>query len=259
MVAVITGTSSGIGLATARYLTAKGVKVYGLSRTIVAGEEFESISCDVTNHTATKTALQQIAEKEGRIDVLVNNAGMGISGATEHNSDEEIQRIFDVNIMAVINTCKTVAEIMRNQGGGRIINIGSVAGVIPIPFQTCYSTTKSAVQMFSLAFGLEVEEFGIKVSCVLPGDTKTGFTDNRVKSETETGYAQRVQRSVARMERDERAGKSPVSVSEVVWKLIKSKHPAKTKTVGLSYKLIVFLQKILPQRLMLWVVKKMYG
>lgn len=259
MIAVITGTSSGIGRATAKYLTKKGIKVYGLSRTIVSGEDFESIQCDVTNHEQTAEILREIAKKEGGIDVLVNNAGIGISGAVEHNSDKDINRIFEVNTLAVINTCKAVTEIMRSQGGGRIINIGSVAGVIPIPFQTCYSTTKSAVQMFSLAYGLEVEEFGIKVSCVLPGDTKTGFTSNRTKSENETAYSERVQRSVAKMEKDEQNGKSPESVSKVVYSLIKRKNPPATKTVGLAYKLIVFLQKVLPQRLMLWVVKKMYG
>ena len=259
MIAVITGTSSGIGRATAKLLANKGVKVYGLSRTIVENEDFESIACDVTNHEQTAEILKQIAEKEGRIDALVNNAGIGISGAVEHNSDADIARIFEVNTLAVINTCKAVTDIMRKQGGGRIVNIGSVAGAIPIPFQTCYSATKSAVQMFSLAYGMEVEEFGIKVSCVLPGDTKTGFTDNRKKSETEAGYADRVQRSVAKMEKDERGGMSPDSVSGVVWKLLNKRNPKKTTAVGFSYKLILFLQKILPQRLMLWVVKKMYG
>lgn len=259
MVAIITGASSGIGLATARYLSQKGYKIYGISRTLVQNEPFESIVCDITNYDAFQQAVDYVLSKEGKIDALINNAGMGISGAIEYSPTDDIRKIFDVNILAMINACKCVAKPMRMQKSGRIINIGSVAGQIPIPFQTCYSATKSAVQMFSLAFGLEVKNFGIYVSCVMPGDTKTGFTASRVKSETDEGYDDRITKSVAKMERDERAGKSPESVSGVIYRLLTSKNPPPCKTVGFTYKLIILLEKLLPTRLMLWVVKKLYG
>lgn len=261
MVVVITGASSGIGLATGKMLTEKGFKVIGLSRKPKADAGFVGKVCDVTDFKAVETAFNEIEAEFGKIDVLINNAGMGIAGAIEHTSQEDLDKQFLLNVMALINACKCVAPIMRKQGGGRIVNIGSVAGVIPIPFQTAYATTKSAVDMFSMSFGLEVKDFGIKVSVVMPGDTKTGFTANRIKNEVleDENYKERVSKSIKRMEKDEQNGKPPESVAKVVYKVLKKKNPPSRVTVGIGYKSIVFLQKVLPRRLMLWVVKKIYG
>lgn len=261
MVVVVTGASSGIGLATARFLAEKGFDVIGISRNPKPDESFEGIACDLTDFAATKKTLEQIAEKKGKIDVLVNNAGMGIGGAIEHTNFQDIQKQFDLNVFALINACKCVVPIMRMQGGGKIVNIGSIAGVIPIPFQACYATSKSAVQMFSLAFGLEVKDFNIKVSVVMPGDTKTGFTATRIKTEVleDEHYKTRIIKSLERMERDEQNGKPPESVAKVIKKIIGKKNPPACVAVGFTYKLIVFLQKILPTRIMLFVVKKLYG
>lgn len=261
MVVVITGASSGIGRKTAEYLTNKGYKVYGLARRKVENLSFELLQCDITNSEALKKSFEEIFEKEGRIDVLVNNAGMGIAGAIEHTSEEDIQNIFNLNVLALINSSKMVVPFMRQTGGGKIINIGSVAGAIPIPFQTCYSATKSAVDMFSMAFGLEVKDFNISLTTVMPGDTKTGFTDSRVKNQTmeDEAYGKRIARSVEKMEKDEQGGKDPVSVSKVIHKVIRKKHSPSKITVGFGYKTLVFLQKILPRKLMLFIVKKIYG
>lgn len=261
MIVIITGASSGIGLATAKYLSNFGYKVYGLSRNVVQDVNFVSLSCDMTNFEQVKKTFNDIFEKEGKVDVLINNAGMGIAGAIEHTTHADIKKIFDLNILAVINSCKCIVPIMRKNKGGKIINIGSIAGVIPIPFQTCYSVTKSAVDMFTMAFGLEVQDFGIKTTCVMPGDTKTGFTDHRVKNELleDEHYSKRIKESIAKMEDDEIKGKSPETVSKVILKVIKKKKPPSRVAVGGSYKLIVFLSKILPRRFMLKVVKKLYG
>lgn len=261
LVVVITGASSGIGLTSARFLAEKGLTVFGLSRTVKTGEKFESLSCDITNFESVKEKFEYIAQKAGKIDVLINNAGMGIAGAIEHTSEEDIRKIFNLNILAVINCCKCVVPFMRASGGGKIINIGSVAGVIPIPFQTCYSVTKSAVDMFSMAFGLEVKDFGITTTCIMPGDTKTGFTDHRKKNELmeDESYSKRISESIAKMEKDEINGKSPITVSKVIYKVICKKRPPSRIAVGGSYKLIVFLSKILPRKLMLKVIKKIYG
>lgn len=261
MIVVITGASSGIGLATAKFLANRGFKVYGFSRTEVKGENFESVVCDMTDFDAVKTKLNYIAEKEGKIDALINNAGMGIAGAIEHTTEADLRKIFELNVFAMINSCKCITAIMRAGGGGKIINIGSVAGVIPIPFQTCYSVTKSAVDMFTMSYGLEVKDFGIQTTCVMPGDTKTGFTDHRKKNELleDEHYSKRIQESIAKMEKDEREGKSPETVSKVILKVLNKKKAPSRVTVGGTYKLIVFLSKILPRRLMLKVIKKMYG
>lgn len=260
-VVVISGASSGIGLATAKFLSEKGFKVYGLSRRIVENQNFESVSCDMTNHEMVKQTFQNIFEKEGKIDVLINNAGMGIAGAIEHTSEEDIKKQFDLNLFAVINSCKCIIPLMRKNGGGKIINISSVAGVIPIPFQTCYATTKAAIDMFSMSFGVEVEDFGIKVSVVMPGDTKTGFTENRIKNELleDENYKDRISKSIKKMEQDEIKGKSPISVSKVIFKIINKKNPPAKVTVGFSYKLFVFMKRIVSRRFMLWVIKKLYG
>lgn len=261
MIVIITGASSGIGLATANFLTEKGYKVYGLSRRVPENGKFENLSCDVTDSNAVLAKFNYIFEKEGKIDVLINNAGIGIAGAIEHTEAENIQKIFDLNILAVINCSKLVVPFMRKSGGGKIINISSVAGVIPIPFQTCYSVTKAAVDMFSMAFGLEVKDFKIQVTSIMPGDTKSSFVDNRVKNKLleDENYKSRIDASIKRMEKDERNGMSPLCVSKAIYKVIRKKKSPSRKTIGFSYKLIVLLSKILPRRFMLYVVKKMYG
>lgn len=261
MVVVITGASSGIGLATAKMLQSKGLKVIGISRNPKQDEGFETMACDLTNFDETQKTFRLIFAKFGRIDVLVNNAGMGIAGAIEHTSMDDVFKQFNINVFALMNACKCVTPLMRAQGGGKIINIGSVAGVVPIPFQTAYATSKSAVDMFSMSYGLEVKDFGIQIAVVMPGDTKTGFTANRIKTEVleDDNYNLRIRKSIARMEKDEENGKPPESVSKVIFKLVKKKRMPSRVTVGNGYKLIVFLQKVLPRRLMLWVVKKLYG
>ncbi|MDD2445457.1 MAG: SDR family NAD(P)-dependent oxidoreductase [Clostridia bacterium] len=261
MIVIITGASSGIGLATANFLTEKGYKVYGLSRRLPENSKFENLSCDITDYDAVLQKLNYIFEKEGKIDVLINNAGMGIAGAIEHTENENIQKIFDLNILAVINCSKLVVPFMRAGGGGKIINISSVAGVIPIPFQTCYSVTKSAVDMFSMAFGLEVKDFKIQLTSIMPGDTKSSFVDNRVKNKLleDENYKTRIESSIKKMEKDERKGMSPLCVSKVIYKTIRKKKSPSRITVGFNYKLIVFLSKILPRKFMLYVIKKIYG
>ena len=259
-VIVITGANSGIGLATANYLISKGHTVYGVD--LRANQQhFPILTCDITDAKRVEEVIKEIHDREGRIDVLVNNAGFGISGAIEYSSVDEVRKIFDVNVVALINMCKVVTPYMRANKFGRVVNISSVACEIPIPFQSCYSATKAAVLSFSMAFRQEVQDFGIKVSAVLPGDTKTGFTAARLKNGVvdDDAYGKRITKSIERMEKDEQGGMSPVSVAKVINKVISSRNPAPMKTVGFSYKLIMLLSKMLPKRFMLFIVKKMYG
>ena len=258
---VITGASSGIGLETAKYLTEKGYRVFGLARKKVEGLGFEILECDVTNYARVKQCFDEIEVTAGSIDVLINNAGMGISGAMEYTEQSEIDKIVNLNLLAVINASKTVIPYMRRGGGGKIINMSSVGAVIPLPFQACYSATKAGLQTFSLALRLEVKDFNIDVSCVLPGDTKTNFTSAREKSSVEIDdvYGDRIKRSVDKMEKDELNGMPAISVSKVIYKIIKKRRSPACKTVGFSYKIIVLLTKILPTKLILFIVKKMYG
>ena len=256
-VVVITGASSGIGKATANYLTDKGYIVYGLSRRIV-DDNFNSIKCDVTKRVEIEKVFKDIYIKEGHIDVLVNNAGMGISGAVEYIDNDKTKDLFNLNTLAYFDTCQLVIPYLRKTKG-HIINISSIAAIIPIPYQTAYSASKAAINLFSLSLRLELKDSGIKVSAIMPGDTKTGFTSARIKNNNKDGYGNKLSKSVRRMEHDEQNGKSPLTVSKQIEKIILSNNPKALISVGFEYKLVYFLSKILPNRLLLFIVNKIYN
>ncbi len=258
-VAVITGASSGIGLATAKMLMSKGVVVYGLAYNDFDAE-FNYSKCDVTNIAQIEATLKSIFDKEGQIDFLVNCAGMGISGSVENSPQEQIQKIYNVNFFGTVNMCKAVLPYMRKNNFGHIVNISSVAGELPIPFQTFYSATKASIESFTAGLSMEVKPFGIKAVCVLPGDTKTGFTAAREKNTTDdASYGARVNNSVGQMEKDEQNGMTPESVAKVICKALFKKNPKPINVVGFKYKLFLLLAKILPKRFAYWVLYKMYA
>ena len=242
MRALITGASSGIGKATAEYFSDNGYTVYGLARREIDSKKVNSIKCDVTNVDEVKQSIKQVIEKEGQIDVLINNAGCGISGSIEFSEVEEIKKMFEVNFIGVTNVTQAVLPYMRSQSFGKIINTSSVASIIPIPYQAYYSATKSALDIWAKALRIELQPFNIKVTNVLVGDTKTGFTSSRVKSnkDTENIYTERQNKSVAKMEKDEQNGKSPLTVAKTMFKVAKKYNPPMIKTVGFEYKMIVF-------------------
>lgn len=256
-VVIITGTSSGIGLCLAKLLAREGYKVYGLSRGVV-NENFESLQCDVTDEERVKQCFKYIFEKEGQIDVLVNNAGMGISGAVEFIETQHNKKLFDVNVNAVLTLSKLVIPYMKNRGG-KIVNISSIAAIIPIPFQTAYSMSKAAINSLTMCLKMELAPFNIQVCGVMPGDTKTGFTSAREKNLGCDGYGERIEKSISKMEKDEKNGASPEKVAKVIFKQIKRKKTPVLVSVGAKYKFIAFLQKVLPRKLMLKIVKIIYG
>ena len=257
-VVVITGASSGIGLATATFLAKKGYKVYGISRREFFTPDFIHISQDVTDVEKMSQIFSDIQSREGHIDALVNNAGMGISGAVEYLKQEEVEKIFAVNTKAVIMLCSVIVKYLRRTKG-KIINISSVAAPISIPFQSCYSATKASIEAFSLALSNELRSQKIKVCCVRPGDTKTGFTQNRLKTDVENEiYGDKITKSVKKMEKDEQNGKSPITVAKVVYKVLKRKNPPPNVTGGFGYKFLCLLAKLLPSRLVNFIVGKLY-
>ncbi|HEY8395971.1 MAG TPA: SDR family NAD(P)-dependent oxidoreductase [Bacilli bacterium] len=253
---VITGASSGIGLVTGEYLARKGFKVYGLSRTKGESELITYIACDVTDKNQVESAFGMIGED---IDAVINNAGIGIGGAVEYTSAEDLRRIIDVNIIGVVNVCQVALPYLRKTKG-RIINIGSVAGDMAIPFQTFYSVTKAGIGIFSEALNIETRPFGVRVTLVLPGDTKTSFTAHRKKELSEDEiYGKRIKNSLEKMEKDEINGMPPVKVSKVIYKVLRKKNPPIRITVGFSYKILVFLKRFVPYRFLNYVLYKMYG
>lgn len=258
-IAVITGATSGIGLACAKLLISKGYKVYGIARRQYSGTDFMCFSADVCDYTAIDGILKEIYAREGKIDVLVNNAGIGIAGAIEDASPEGIERIVGVNLTALCVLCSKTVPYMRGNAqngacGAKIINISSVGGIMPLPYQAMYSATKAGVEVFSRALANELKPYNIKVCAVLPGDTKTGFTEARLCEGTNA----RAIKSVEKMARDERRGKSPEAVARVVYKVARRKNPPLRASVGLASKLEVFLSRLLPVRLINYIIYKIY-
>ena len=242
-VAMVTGGTSGIGLAAVKALREKGCTVYALSR-------HGDIPCDVADEQSARAAVEQVLEKEGRIDILVNCAGFGISGAAELTPLDVAKRQLDVNLFGTANLVNAVIPPMRRQGGGRIVNTGSVAGFVPIPFQTWYSASKAAVQSYTMAMANELRPFGITLAAVLPGDTKTGFTAAREKiDDPEHLYGGRIERSVKRMEQDEQHGVPARKVGEFIARVALKKRVKPLYIPGFSYNLVNVLMRILPSGL----------
>lgn len=257
-IVVVTGATAGIGKATAELFARRGAKVICIARR--TSQEFDSVSADITDAESVKKAVADIVGRYGRIDVLVNNAGMGISGAAEDTSDDDAHRIFDLNFFGTFHMIREVVPVMREGGGGVIVNVSSVAAELAIPFQSFYSATKAAVSSFSAALRNEVAPFGIKVTSVLPGDVKTDFTSSRRKNPTDNpAYGDRVARSVAVMERDELGGMPPEVIADIVVRLASSKNPPVCRVGGRKYALFVALAKILPARLVSYILGKMYA
>ena len=239
-VAIVTGGTSGIGLAAVRALREKGCTVYALSR---HGE----IPCDVSDEASARAAVQTVLDREGHIDILVNCAGFGISGAAELTSLEAAKKQLDVNLFGTANMVNAVIPAMRKQGGGRIVNTGSVAGFVPIPFQTWYSASKAAVQSYTMAMGNELSPFGITLAAVLPGDTRTGFTAARQKIDDPEGlYGGRIERSVTRMEHDEQHGVPAETVGALIARVALKRRVKPLYIPGFSYNLVNVLIRLLP-------------
>jgi len=180
-IALVTGTSSGIGKATAERLAAAGYKVYGTSRRgAPKGQQaFETLPLDVTRDESVDAAVRELMRLEGRIDLLVNNAGFGVAPAgAEESSIEQARSIFDTNFFGIVRMTRAVVPHMRRQGRGRIINIGSVLGFLPMPYGALYAATKHAVEGYSESLDHELRTRGIRVSVIEPAYTKTQFDAN---------------------------------------------------------------------------------
>ena len=194
--------------------------------------------------------MERIFEREGRLDVLVNNAGFGIAGAMEDTTVEEAQVQFDVNFFGVHRMCRAVLPIMRGQKSGYIVNIGSIGGLIGIPFQGFYSATKFALEGFSEALRMETRPFGIQVVLIEPGDHRTAFTQKRrwARSAREgSAYADRAQHAVARMAADEQAGAEPERIARLLHNVTNNPNPRLRYTVGpTAQRAAVWLKRMLP-------------
>ena len=259
-IAIVTGGSSGIGRETALALSQQGCTVYELSRRENPLQGVRHITCDVTDEAAVAAAVETVLQREGRVDLVINNAGYGISGAVEFTETADAQALFDANFFGMVRVNRALLPIMRKAGGGRIVNISSIAAPVAIPFQAYYSATKSAINAYSLALANEVRPFGIEVCAVQPGDIRTGFTAARKKLQRgDDVYAGRIARSVARMEKDEQTGMQPEQVAAFLRKLVAKKRLPPLTTIGASYRLATLLLRLLPTRLSQWLLYLIYA
>lgn len=255
---IITGGSSGIGLATAQLFSERGYKVFELSRHGQSATGICHLDCDVTRPDQCQQAIDQIYQEARQIDAVVCNAGMGISGAIEFTDIADVHRQFDVNYFGALHITQAVLPYLRQQRHGHIIYVSSVMAVFSIPYQSFYASSKAAINMLASALRNEVRSFGICVSCIQPGDVQTAFTRDRKKELRGADVYPRMQASVAQMERDEVHGMAPQAVARVIYRHANASHPALFATVGWSYRLLVWLQRFLPSRLVNYIIYYMY-
>jgi short-subunit dehydrogenase len=263
-VVLITGASSGIGACCAAHLQKNGYRVYGGARGAVTAPGVEPLTLDVADNASVAQAVETIVAREGRLDVLVNNAGFGIAGAIEDTSIDEAREQFEVNLFGVLRMCRAVLPVMRRQKAGYIVNIGSIGGLIAIPFQGFYSASKFALEGFSEALRLELRPFGIHVVLLEPGDHRTAFTQNRrsarAASAEGSAYRDRFERAVARMAADEQGGPSPQGIAELLHGVLKHPNPRLRYTVGpAAQRAAVWIKRTMPYTVMEKIMQDYYS
>lgn len=252
MVVFITGISSGFGLETAKLLSQQGYTVYGTARRNVdLPPDIYCLNVDVRDREAVEKAVAEIIEREGRIDVLINNAGMGIGGPLEFATEEEIREQMDTNFMGLVHCVDAVLPHMRNKGSGKIIAISSIGGLMGLPFQGFYSASKFAIEGYCEALRLETKPFGITVTVIRPGDFSTGFTGSRKKatsSEAQQAYPA-YQKAIDKMEHDESGGLKPQVLARRINRILRKKNPRYGYVVAsFEQRLSVFLKRALPAK-----------
>ena len=264
-VILVTGASSGLGLATATALAAQGHKVYGSGRNLdkMAAVSFTPIELDVTDDVSVNTAISTIINAEGKIDVLINNAGNGITGPLYAMPVDMAKKQFEVNFFGVVRVSSAVLPGMIEKGKGLVINIGSLAGLFGLPYQGLYSASKFAIEGYSESLRMELQNTGIKVVVVNPGDFKTDFTGNRekaaftIKNDKLEGE---FNAAVAAMEKDESIGANPNKLAAQIVKIVAKGTPAHSYLVGaIGQTIVPTLKKILPGAVFVKLMNDHYG
>jgi NAD(P)-dependent dehydrogenase (short-subunit alcohol dehydrogenase family) len=266
-IVLITGASAGIGYATAELLLKSGFKVYAGARRVEKMKGLEAlggraIALDVSDEASLKNAVDLIIKEEGRLDVLINNAGYGAHGAAEDVPMAEARRQFDVNVFGLARLTQLALPQMRAQGGGRIVNISSIAGKITTPTGGWYHASKHAVEAYSDALRLEVAQFGIKVIIIEPGPIRTEWDNTAmVNLEKYSGsgvYGPLVKRITEKFRAGYRKGApGPEVVADVILKALRSGSPAARYPVPFQASFILFLKWLLPDRLLDWGIRRM--
>ena len=262
-VILITGASSGIGKAIGDFLTINRFKVYGTSRNSsnYLNSKFELLDLDVKNLESINLCVEKIIEIEGQIDVLINNAGVGITGPLEEIPEKEIENNFKTNFFGPINVIKCVLPKMRSKNQGLIINITSVAAYVGTPYRSIYSAAKSALDLVSETLNMETKPFNIKVVTIAPGDFATNIASRRyhAPNEEKSAYFSGYSKALRLMNEHVDSGSDPLLIAKLIFKIIKTKNPNKKYTAGsFLERMAPYLKLLLPQKLFEYIVMKSY-
>ncbi|WP_452228539.1 MULTISPECIES: SDR family oxidoreductase [unclassified Lacinutrix] len=252
-VVLITGGSSGIGKSVGEFLTEKGYIVYGTSRNPnkLTSSIFKIIALDVTKIDTIATAIKKVVEAEGRIDVLINNAGVGITGPIEEIPEVEIKANFETNFFGPINVIKAVLPQMRKQQSGLIINITSIAGYMGLPYRGIYSASKGALEIITEAFRMEIKDFNIQMTNIAPGDFATNIASGRFHApiQENSPYKKPYGNTLKLMDAHVDEGKDPLLMAKAVYKVMNTKKPKTHYKVGeFMQKFSIVLKRILPDK-----------
>lgn len=253
-VVLITGATSGIGKAMANYLTKKGFTVYGTGRNPerIKASSFRLLKMDVTSPDSIDAAIEEALRQSGRIDVLINNAGVGITGPMEETPEKEMKHAFETNFFGPINVIKSVLPGMRKQKEGLIINITSIAGYMGLPYRGIYSASKASLEIAMEAMRMEITNFGIKMTNVAPGDFATNIASGRYHAPAVQGspYEKDYKESLKLMDEHVDQGQDPLVMAKKIHQIILTKNPKVHYKVGSPLqKFSIVLKRILPDRM----------
>jgi len=263
-VILITGISSGFGKETAKLLAGKGHTVYGTVRKdAMTGTPVHYLTMDLTDVESIKSAVSTVIEKEGRIDVLINNAGMHTGGPAETTPIENIRLQMDTNFIGMVQITKEVLPYMRNQGGGTIINFSSIGGLMGLPYQAYYSASKFAIEGFSEALRMEINKFRIKIILINPGDFHTSNSANRRNYLAPTGpddpYNGQYEKTMKVIETDEANGWPPEVLAKKIASIVDCKNPGQRYIISsFEQKLAVVIKTILPGKIFRLILQDHY-
>ncbi|WP_418510144.1 SDR family oxidoreductase [Corallibacter sp.] len=252
-VVLITGGSSGIGKSIGEFLTEKGYTVFGTSRNPdkYKNSKFKLVALDVADFLSIQNAVKTVIDTVGHLDILINNAGAGITGAIEEIPDAEIKRNFETNFFGPINVIKAVLPQMRKQNSGLIINVTSIAGYMGLPYRGIYSASKGALELVTEAFRMEIKGFNIDMTNVAPGDFATNIASGRYHAPVldDSPYKIPYGNTLKLMDSHVDSGKDPLLMAKAVYKIINTKKPKAHYKVGeFLQKFSIVLKRILPDK-----------
>lgn len=248
-VALVTGASTGIGSATASALQNAGFRVFGTSRRAAPGRSdgITMLICDVTDEASVTKLVDEMLAQTGRIDLLVNNAGVGLLGGAEESSVAQVQALFDVNLFGVVRMTNAVLPSMRARGGGRIINIGSILGLVPAPYSAHYSAAKHALEGYSESLDHEVRAFNIRVSVIEPAFVRTVFDQNGFKPDSVLNEYDQPRAGVDALLRDVMPkADRPEVVADVIVKAAVDTRPRRRYSAGKAARQVSILRRFAP-------------